>query len=101
MDEHHPYDDNSGYADFIDSDDAFAELLRRNAKARANRRGHDLHFRLPVAFAESITGANKRLTLPDGGTLDLTIPPGLVDGQILRCAARERPVSARAVTEMR
>jgi len=79
MDEHHPYDDNSGYGDFIDSDDAF-----RNAKTRANHRGHDLHFRLPVAFAESITGANKRLT-----------------GKFSVCAARERPVSARAVTEMR
>ena len=91
MDEHHPYDDNSGYADFMDSDDAFAELLRRNAKARANRRGHDLHFRLPIALAESITGANKRLTLPDGGTLDVTIPPGLVDGQILRLRGKGAP----------
>ena len=33
---------------------------------------------------ESITGANKRLTLPEGDTLDVKIPPGLVDGQILR-----------------
>jgi DnaJ-class molecular chaperone len=80
----HPYADSSSYADFMDSDDAFAELLRRNERARANRRGHDLHYSLPIAFAESITGASKRLTLPDGGTLDVTIPPGLVDGQVLR-----------------
>jgi DnaJ-class molecular chaperone len=83
-DEGHPYTDNSGYADFMDSDDALAELLRRGERARANRRGRDLHYSLPIDFAESITGANKRLTLPDGGTLDVTIPPGLVDGQILR-----------------
>jgi DnaJ-class molecular chaperone len=87
-DEQHPYDDSSGYADFMESEDAFAELLRRNAKARANRRGPDLHFRLPIAFSESITGASKRLTLPDGGTLDVTIPPGLVDRQILRLRGR-------------
>jgi DnaJ-class molecular chaperone len=79
-----PYANNSGYADFMDADDALAELLRRSERARANRRGQDLHYRLPIEFVESITGANKRLTLPDGGTLDVTIPPGLLDGQILR-----------------
>ncbi|MGF6426873.1 MULTISPECIES: DnaJ C-terminal domain-containing protein [Bradyrhizobium] len=80
----HPYADSSGYADYMDQDDAFAELLRRSEQARANRRGRDLHYALAIDFAESITGANKRLTLPDGGTLDVTIPPGLVDGQIIR-----------------
>jgi DnaJ-class molecular chaperone len=76
----HPYADASGYADFMDSDDAFAELLRRSERARANRRGRDLHHSLQIDFGESITGASKRLTLPDGGTLDVTIPPGLLDG---------------------
>ncbi len=71
----HPYADNSGFADFIDTDDALAELLRRGERARANRRGHDLHYHLPISLVESVTGANKRLTLPDGGTLDVTIPP--------------------------
>lgn len=83
-DQGHSYTDNSGFADFVDSDDAFAELLRRGERARANRRGRDLHYSLPIDFSESIKGASKRLTLPDGGTLDVTIPPGLVDGQILR-----------------
>jgi DnaJ-class molecular chaperone len=83
-DEGHPYADNSGFADFMETDDAFAELLRRSQRAHANRRGEDLHYRLPIEFVESITGANKRLTLPDGGTLDVKIPPGLVDGQVLR-----------------
>jgi DnaJ-class molecular chaperone len=87
----HPYTSNSGFADFADEDDALAELLRRSARARANRRGHDLHYRLPVDFVESVTGANKRLTLPDGGTLDVTIPPGLVDGQILRLRGKGAP----------
>jgi len=78
-------------ADFKDADDALAELLRRSERARANRRGQDLHYRLPIDFVESITGANKRLTLPDGGSLDVTIPPGLVDGQILRLRGRGEP----------
>ena len=90
-DEAHPYADNSGYADFVDSQDAFAELLRRSERARANRRGRDLHYSLLIEFAESISGADKRLTLPDGGTLDVTIPPGLVDGQILRLRGKGAP----------
>lgn len=87
----HRYESNSGYADFMDTDDAFAELLRRGQRARANRRGEDLHYRLPVEFVESIVGANKRITLPDGGTLDVKIPPGLVDGQILRLKGKGEP----------
>jgi DnaJ-class molecular chaperone len=87
----HPYTNNSGFADYMDADDALAELLRRGERARANRRGQDLHYRLPIAFAESIAGANKRLTLPDGGTLDVTIPPGLVDGQVLRLRGKGAP----------
>jgi DnaJ-class molecular chaperone len=83
-DQENHYADASGFADFIDADDAFAEVLRRSQRARANRRGPDLHYRLPIDFVESVTGANKRLTLPDGGTLDVKIPPGLVDGQTLR-----------------
>ncbi|MBS0222458.1 MAG: J domain-containing protein [Proteobacteria bacterium] len=83
-DRSHRYTDTSGFADFTDSEDAFAELLRRSERARANRPGRDVHYRLPIDFVESITGASKRLTLPDGGTLDVKIPAGLVDGQVLR-----------------
>jgi DnaJ-class molecular chaperone len=75
----------------MDTDDAFAELLRRGQRARANRRGQDMHYRLAIDFAESIAGANKRLTLPDGGTLDVKIPPGLVDGQTLRLKGKGAP----------
>jgi DnaJ-class molecular chaperone len=90
-DQGYPYADTSGFADFMDTDDAFAELLRRGQRVRANRRGQDMHYRLAIDFAESIAGANKRLTLPDGGTLDVKIPPGLVDGQTLRLKGKGAP----------
>jgi DnaJ-class molecular chaperone len=72
----HPYMDTSGFADFMDNDDAFAELLRRGQRSRANRRGEDLHYTLAISFVESIIGASKRLTLPGGGTLDDPSPQG-------------------------
>nr|WP_276555629.1 J domain-containing protein [Bradyrhizobium elkanii] len=93
--EGHPYADSSGYADYMDQDDAFAKLLRRTEQARANRRGRDLHYSLAIDFAESIAGASKRLTLPDGGTLDVTIPPGLIDGQVIRLRGKGMPGSGK------
>ncbi len=90
-DDGYPYANRSGYADFMDNDDAFAELLRRTQQARANRRGEDRHYRLAIDFVDSIMGADRRLTLPDGGTLDVKIPPGLVDGQTLRLKGKGAP----------
>ena len=87
----HPYADNSGFADFMESEDAFAELLKRSARAQANRRGHDLEFRLPIEFVESIAGTNKRLTLPDSSTVDVAIPPGMTEGQVLRLRGKGAP----------
>jgi DnaJ-class molecular chaperone len=86
-----PYAEASGFADFADTDDVFADFLRRTRSARANRRGQDLHYRLAIEFAESIAGADKRLTLPDGDILDVKIPPGLVDGQVLRLRGKGAP----------
>ena len=77
------------------SEDAFAELLRRSARAQTNRRGRDLEFRLPIEFIESIAGADKRLTLPDGNTLNLAIPPGVTEGQVLRLRGKGAPAAGK------
>ncbi len=85
------YANDAAFADFADGEDPFSELLRRAAHARANRRGQDLRFRLPVTLAESIGGVTKRVPLPAGGTLDVTVPSGIVDGQILRLRGKGGP----------
>lgn len=72
-----------------EAEEKFKEL------ASANRRGHDLEFRLPIDFLESIAGANKRLTLPDGRTLDVAIPPGTTEGQVLRLRGKGAPGSRK------
>ncbi len=90
-DQGNPYADASGFADFMDEDDALAEFLRRSQRTRANRRGQDLHYHLAVDFVDSITGATQRLNLPDGSTIDVKIPPGLVDGQTLRLKGKGAP----------
>jgi DnaJ-class molecular chaperone len=90
-DDNYRYTSSHGFSDFMDTDDVLAEFLRHGQRTRANRRGADQRYRLSIAFVESITGANKRITLPDGGTLDVKIPPGLVDGQIIRLKGKGSP----------
>ncbi len=85
------YSNDAGFADFAEGDDPFAELLRRSAHARANRRGQDLHYRLPITLAESIAGDSRRLTMPTGDVLDVAIPAGMVDGQTLRLKGKGAP----------
>jgi DnaJ-class molecular chaperone len=71
--------------------DIFADLFRNGtasgmgAQERDSRmRGGDQRYRLSVGFIEAATGATRRLTMPDGKSLEVVIPPGLADGQILR-----------------
>jgi DnaJ-class molecular chaperone len=54
-------------------------------------RGADANYRLDVDFLDAARGAKKRITLPDGGTLDVTIPSGVRDGQVLRLKGKGSP----------
>ncbi len=67
---------------------AFAEQLGRRNR---NRRGADAHYVLTVSFLDAANGAVRRLTLPDERTLDVTIPPGLRDGHVLRLKGQGLP----------
>jgi DnaJ-class molecular chaperone len=67
----------------------FAEA--REAEAKAPRRGRDEHYSLPVAFLDAVNGATRRLTLPDGRTLDVKIPPGTSEGQVMRLRGQGGP----------
>lgn len=78
------YQSASGFADFADTDDLFAELFARQAGRRRRVRGADLHYHLSIEFLDAVNGATQRLALPEGGSLDVTIPPGIEAGQTLR-----------------
>lgn len=74
--------------------DIFADIFGSAAGARGgpgggfggrvNLRGQDVRYTLEVDFLEAANGAKKRVTLPEGGVLDLTVPAGVSDGQMLR-----------------
>lgn len=60
----------------------FGEGARR--RAEAPMRGQDERYSLQTGFLDAVNGTTTRLSLPDGRTLDVRIPPGTEDGQVLR-----------------
>lgn len=91
------YRTHAGFEDFGDVSDIFADLFggRGQGGARGGRtfrmKGPDVHYRLEIDFLEAANGAKKRITLPSGQTLDLTIPEGVTTGQILRLKEKGDP----------
>jgi DnaJ-class molecular chaperone len=69
-----------------DLDDLFAAFTRGRGRGGGpiRMRGGDVHYTLPVDFLAAVNGARPRLTLGPDKSLDVTIPPGVRDGQVLR-----------------
>jgi DnaJ-class molecular chaperone len=83
----------SGNIDPEDLEDIFAHAFASGA-ARGRgfqARGADAHYTLPVNFLEAASGSTRRITLPDGRTLDVRIPVGARDGQVLRLKGQGMP----------
>ncbi|MDQ2805284.1 MAG: HSP40/DnaJ peptide-binding protein, partial [Pseudomonadota bacterium] len=56
-----------------------------------NLRGGDAQYGLTVDFLDAANGVTRRITLPDGRTLDVRIPGGTRDGHILRLKGQGVP----------
>jgi DnaJ-class molecular chaperone len=53
--------------------------------------GRDMQYSLTVSFVDAASGTTRRLSLPDGKTLDVRIPPGTEDGHVLRLRGQGGP----------
>ncbi len=82
------------------AEDIFGDLFGQAAQAgargrrqRANIRmaGADVSYTLRVPFLEAANGARRRITLPDGRTIDVAIPEGTRDRQTLRLKGQGEP----------
>ncbi len=76
-------------ASFEDLSDIFSDIFgaragRAQGGGGQQMRGRDVRYRLEVDFLDAVNGAKKRVTMPDGKTLDLSIPAAFEDGQTLR-----------------
>ena len=57
-------------------------------RGRAAPRGANLQYRLQVPLPDAATLATQRITLSDGKTIDLKLPPGVEDGTQMRLAGK-------------
>jgi DnaJ-class molecular chaperone len=86
-----------GEMDAADLDDLFAMFGRGAGSARhgggqrIQMPGPDRHFTLTVDFVAAATGGKERVALAPGEWLDVTIPPGIEQGQILRLKGKGGP----------
>jgi DnaJ-class molecular chaperone len=86
-----------GEMDLSDLEDMFAAFgsagRRRRGEAGAGfrARGADRHFTLTVDFVTAATGGKQRLSLAPEEWLDVTIPAGVEDGQVLRLRGKGGP----------
>jgi DnaJ-class molecular chaperone len=87
-----PPGDEFGFGDIFS--DLFGSMRGgRGAEAGApfRLRGQDVRYTLEVDFLEAVNGATKRVTMPEAGMLDLNVPEGVADGQILRLRGKGGP----------
>jgi DnaJ-class molecular chaperone len=86
-----------GEMDLSDLEDLFAAFgsggrgRRGEAGAGFRARGADRHFTLTVDFVTAATGGKQRLSLAPEEWLDVTIPAGVEDGQVLRLRGKGGP----------
>jgi DnaJ-class molecular chaperone len=85
-----------GEMDLGDLEDLFAAFGsgrggRRRGGEGFKTRGGDRHYTLTVDFVEAATGGKQRLSLAPEEWLDVTIPAGIDDGQVLRLRGKGGP----------
>jgi DnaJ-class molecular chaperone len=78
-----------------DLESVFAQAFRGRSGTGGGRRfsmrGQDARYQLTLDFLDAVNGTTRRVTLPDGRTLDVRIPAGVRDGQVIRLKGQGMP----------
>jgi DnaJ-class molecular chaperone len=91
-----------GGGDFegVDLGDILGEMFGARSGQRGGgfppQRGADVRAGLEIDLEEAIAGGKKRIAFSDGRTLDVGIPKGATDGQVLRLKGQGSPGRAGA-----
>ena len=75
-----------GFGGFGRFDDAFGDVFGQR-RARGPARGRDIRMNLNIAFADAVLGGKKEVNV-QGKRINLTVPPGIQDGQTLRISGQ-------------
>jgi DnaJ-class molecular chaperone len=91
-----------GSDNFGDFNDIFGDFFGRGAAGQGgstnrgfNMRGMDYRYHLEIEFLEAVNGMKKRVLLPEGDTLDISVPSGVTQGQVLRLKGKGGPGAGR------
>lgn len=84
------YRSSDNFGDFAD---IFGDFFGRTGQPGGgfNMRGMDYRYHLEIDFLEAVNGVKKRVLLPEGETLDISVPSGVVQGQVLRLKGKGGP----------
>lgn len=96
--------------DFGEAESSFSEFFRFTGGNRgrtahtgqgpyqaSNRtKGLDISYEVTIGFEEAITGGTRRLTLNDGRNVDIKIPAGIKNGQVIRLSGQGGPGVGKA-----
>lgn len=77
------HENGAGFAD-VGGDNIFAEFFSRRGRSGFRMPGANVRYSMEVDFLEAVNGGTRQVTLSDGQTLEIRIPPGARDGQTLR-----------------
>ena len=78
----------------IDLDELFGMFGGQGRQRGAREytpKGQDVRATLEISLEDSITGATRRIQFSDGRTLDVTIPKGAGEGQVIRLRGQGAP----------
>jgi len=98
----HPFGQGGGFRggatfDEVDLGDILGEMFGAARGGRTggfggfSQRGGDVRAKLEIDLEDAIGGAKRRLGFSDGRNLDVTIPKGATDGQVLRLKGQGAP----------
>lgn len=84
----------------FNAEDIFGEFFSSMRGGRAGQarqqKGPDRSYKITVDFLDAAKGSTRRITLPDGRMLDVSIPAGIEDGKQIRLRGQGDPGPAGA-----
>jgi DnaJ-class molecular chaperone len=74
----------------VDLDEIFG-MFGGGGRGGRSARGQDVRATLDISLEDAIAGVTRRIQFSDGRTLDVTIPRGAADGQVIRLRGQGAP----------
>ena len=72
-------------------EDILSGMFGGQRRRAGPRKGADTRYRVDISFEDSVLGAKRQMTMADNKSLNVSIPPGVATGQVLRLKSQGEP----------